>query len=97
MMVRAEEKQHEKKRRKSGQDYFILACQQIPLEMSKNVGMTMIDETFKKNQQFLTVDTYEEIRIIMQLGRRKPAEMFTAFSLNLPIGIKSTFCLQSTS
>lgn len=47
MMVRAEEKQHEKKRRKSVWDYFILACQQILLGMSKNTGMPMIDETFK--------------------------------------------------
>ena len=47
MMVRAEEEQHEKKQRKSVPDYFILACQQIPLEMSTNTGMPMIDETFK--------------------------------------------------
>lgn len=86
-----------RRREKVDRTIFILACQQIPLEMSKNMGMPMIDETFKKIQQFVTVDTHEEIRIIMQLGRRKPAEMFTTFSLNLPIGIKSTFCLQSTS
>lgn len=54
-------------------------------EMSTNTGMPMIDETFKLNQQFITVDTHEEICVIMQLGR-KPAEIFTTLSLNLTIG-----------